>query len=72
MGNGALYMQDELNKKEENKMTICNLCETDISNRSYFLRIDSTLVEVCPECHHYYVYGTEEQKEQYKRRMNIK
>ena len=57
-------------------MTICNLCEDKITNQSYFLKInigmDGQLVEVCPECHHYFVYGTEEQKQKYKERRNIK
>ena len=74
MGNGALYMADE--EKKKNK---CYLCGVDISKQSYFLSVNkkrlseyNVLVEVCPECHHFYVYGTEEQKQKYKERRNIR
>ena len=54
----------------------CYLCESDISNASYFFRIekgmDSILVEVCPECHHHYRYAPKDMLEQYKKRRNIK
>ena len=60
MSNGALYMPDN-----------CHLCKVEMT-QSYFLRIDKDLVEVCPECHHYFTYGTEEQKQKYKERRNIK
>ena len=63
MGNGQVAEQRD---KE------CALCESDISSTSYFLRVDKDLLEVCPECHHFFTYGTEEQLENYKRRMNIK
>ena len=57
-------------------MTICNLCDSDCSKQSYFIRdgegMDAQLIEVCPECHHFYKYGTEEQLENYKKRRNIK
>ena len=69
MGNGALYMADE-----EKKKTRCNKCGVELT-KSYFIRVDEgfgILVEVCPECHHYYCYGTEEQKQKYKERRNIK
>ena len=71
MGNGALYMADEEKKKNE-----CQQCGVDTTDYSYFIRVgegmDSKLVEVCPECHHYYCYGTEGQKQNYKERRNIK
>ena len=57
-------------------MTLCNWCEVKIDKQSYFISINEgmkrTVIEVCPECHHYKTYGTEEQLENYKRRMNIK
>ena len=65
----------------ETKMTICNLCETKITNQSYFLRITEMtskwggkgkLVEVCPECHHMYRYAPKDMLESYKKRRNIK
>ena len=86
MGNGALYMAEEENCVYcETKQAIfyveyelkCGaihhdcLCKVEMT-QSYFLRIDKDLVEVCPECHHYYCYGTEEQKQKYKERRNIK
>ena len=53
-------------------MPECNLCGSDVSKQSYFLRVDIELLEVCPECHHFYTYGTKEQLENYKKRRNVK
>ena len=54
----------------------CHFCEADISKQSYWLSINKgmarSIVEVCPECHHFYTYGTKEQLENYKKRMGIK
>jgi len=69
MGNGALYMEEEKNK--------CFICKDELT-QSYFmgLKQKGTLVlklaEVCPECHHYFTYGTPELIEQYKKRRGIK
>ena len=58
-------------------MPECNLCGSDISKQSYFLGIKTEkvfeleFVLVCPECHHFYTYGTKEQLENYKKRRNI-
>lgn len=56
-------------------MTICNLCDSDCSKASYFLRIGEelvgNLVEVCPECHHHYRYAPKDILEQYKKRKGI-
>lgn len=57
----------------------CYLCGVE-TDKSYNLRLVVTvrkfgsigiLREVCPECHHTFVYGTAEQKENYKKRRNI-
>ena len=57
-------------------MTICNLCNDKIGNSSYFIRygegMNASLIEVCPECHHIMTYGTDQIKENYKNRRNIK
>ena len=61
---------------EEDNMTLCNKCDDKITDKSYFLSVNKgmaqTIMEVCPECHHFFVYGTPEQLENYKKRRNIK
>ena len=64
MGTGAVYMEEE-------KKKYCQLCKTEMTS-SYFLRVDIELLEVCPECHHHYVYSPEDILEKYKERRNIK
>ena len=58
----------------------CYLCGDD-TNKSYFLRATEVkkdgygfIIEVCPECHHYYKYGTEEQIKDYilKKRIDMR
>ena len=62
-------------------MTQCYLCGADTSKKSYFIRITTLpkklrgyLVEVCPDCHHYFKYGTEEQKKDYilKKKIDVR
>jgi len=65
------------------KTIICALCKVDITNsKSYFLSFPikehkeeclklSEIKEVCAECHHHLVYGTEEQKQTYLNRRNL-
>lgn len=53
----------------------CYLCK-DECEKSYFMGIyegmNRVVVEVCPDCHHHFTYGTDEQKELYKKRRDIK
>ena len=50
----------------------CYLCG-DESESSYFLRLNiDDLAEVCPECHHFFVYADKDLLEKYKERRNIK
>jgi len=67
MGNGALYMEDEEDRKDR-----CGVCGDKFTS-SYWLRTEaSLLIEACPECHHYYVYAPKDILEQYKKRRGIK
>lgn len=68
MGNGQVA---------EKRAKECYLCGSDISKASYFLGLKTekvfllNFVKVCPECHHFFVYGSEDQLENYKKRRNI-
>ena len=58
-------------------MTLCNLCGDSINNQSYFMREKlekgiGQIIEVCPECHHFYTYAEKDILENYKKRRNIK
>ena len=52
----------------------CYLCGVE-SEQSYFLGVNkgmaASLVEVCPECHHFFCYAEPDILENYKRRKNI-
>ena len=63
MGNGHCVMSGH-----------CYLCKDELT-KSYFLRINGLkgfIVEVCPECHHYYKYSEPDLLEHYKKRRGIK
>jgi len=52
----------------------CYLCK-DESDKSYFLRLKGfigDLVEVCPECHHFFMYADDDLKQNYIKRRKIK
>ena len=66
-------------------MSDCFLCKAQNITQSYFLRlirddfyflrlykgIDGMLVEVCPECHHHFVYDPADLREKYIDRKKI-
>ena len=52
----------------------CYLCGVE-TDKSYFLRLKGfigDLVEVCPECHHFFVYADDDLKQHYIERRGIK
>ena len=55
-------------------MSDCFLCKTELTS-SYFLRLnkgmDGMLVEVCPECHHHFIYDPADLREKYIDRKKI-
>ena len=64
-------------------MSDCFLCKTELTS-SYFLRVEKTklknetkgfgigvLVEVCPECHHHFVYDPADLRQKYIDRKKI-
>ena len=55
-------------------MSDCFLCKTELTS-SYFLRFNKgmagMLVEVCPECHHHFVYDPADLREKHIDRKKI-
>ena len=63
-------------------MSDCFLCKTELMS-SYFLRLEKfvssafnngMLVEVCPECHHHFIYDPADLRQNYidKKKINMR
>ena len=56
-------------------MSDCFLCKAKNLTQSYFLRLNKgmagMLVEVCPECHHHFVYDPTDLRQNYIDRKKI-